>query len=68
MGFIIYFTLGLIVACVNWFFVISQETRNEINVCISIFVGTFLWPAICMMWFYKFVDYSNNRKYPTIEN
>lgn len=68
MGFIVYFTLGLIVACVNWFFIISKKTRKDVNICISIFVGTFLWPAICMMWFYKYVDYSNNRKYPTIEN
>lgn len=67
MEFVLYFIFGSIVSVINWLFAVSKETKEHCNVCISLALGTFLWPAVFIGWFYKVTGYIN-RKYVTVEN
>lgn len=50
MEFVYYFIIGLAVALINWFFIVSKDTKNNVNVCIGLVLGMFLWPAIVFGW------------------
>jgi len=67
MEFVLYLFFGSIVSVINWLFVVSRETKEQCNVCISLALGAFLWPAVFIGWFYKVIYYIN-RKYVTVEN
>ena len=67
MEFVLYFIFGSIVSVINWLFAVSDETKEHCNVCISLMLGTILWPAVFVGWFYKVTGYIN-RKYVTVEN
>ena len=67
MEFVLYFIFGSIVSVINWLFVVSKETKEQCNACISLALGTVLWPAVFSGWFYKVTGYIN-RKYVTVEN
>ena len=50
MEFVYYFIIGLVVALINWFFIVSEDTKNNVNVCIGFVLATVLWPAIVFGW------------------
>ena len=54
MEFVYYFIIGLVVALINWFFIVSEDTKNNVNVCIGLALATFLWPAVFFGWIYRF--------------
>jgi hypothetical protein len=33
---------------------VSEDTKNNVNVCIGLALATFLWPAVCFGWIYRF--------------
>ena len=57
MEFILYFILGSIVSVINWLFIVSIDTKKHVNVYISLFLGTILWPAVLYGWICRFVHF-----------
>lgn len=54
MTFVYYFIIGFIVSIINWIFIVSKDTKNNVNVCIGLVLGMFLWPAIIFGWICRF--------------
>ena len=46
MIFVYYFIIGFIVSIINWIFIVHKNTKDNVNVCIGLVLGTFLWPAV----------------------
>ncbi len=57
MEFVYYFIIGLVVALINWFFIVSEDTKNNVNVCIGLTLATFLWPAVFFGWGFRLTDF-----------
>lgn len=57
MEFVYYFIIGLVVALINWFFIVSEDTKNNVNVCIGLALATFLWPAVFLGWGFRLADF-----------
>lgn len=57
MEFIYYFIIGFIVSIINWIFIVSKSTKDNVNVCIGLALGMFLWPAIFFGWGFRLADF-----------
>ena len=57
MEFIYYFIIGFIVSIINWIFIVHKNTKNNVNVCIGLALGTFLWPAVFFGWVFRLADF-----------
>lgn len=57
MEFVYYFIIGFVVALINWFFIVSKDTKNNVNVCIGLALATFLWPAVFFGWGFRLADF-----------
>ena len=44
--FLCYFIVGLVVALVNWFFIISDDVKDHTSIHLALPISVILWPAI----------------------
>ena len=57
MEFVYYFIIGFIVSIINWIFIVSKNTKDNVNVCIALALGMFLWPAVLFGWVFRLADF-----------
>ncbi len=57
VGFAIYVIIGLFVSFINWFYVVSYDTKNNVNICIALPLCMMLWPIVIIGWIYRFIKF-----------
>jgi len=44
--FMYYFIIGLVIALVNWFFVVPEDVKDHTSIHLALPMSVILWPAI----------------------
>jgi len=54
----IYLFIGFIIAFINWFFVLSKDIKDRVNIILAFPLSLILWPAIVICWaYFKLPEY-----------